>query len=152
MKAFVIVLVLLVQLPSEKQKLRDELNKADLVVVGKIDHIERTREINLLKFFFDNRYNAKWYWADIDVEISFLPRNFEVLRTRIVFPVSDDPMWDKFPKFEVGDEGVFILNSYRFVKEDMTETRIMMVEREIHFQPKERFEELKKLYINYPPR
>lgn len=148
----VVFSILLIQNPSEKQILRDRLNTADIVVVGGITEIQPAEIIDLLAITFNINFDARFQFATIEPEETFIPSDIEFKRLMIVFPMSEEGRWKDFPKFNVGDSGVFILRNVSFTTTKGTRMDIPMIIKPIDFQSKERFEELKKLYINYPPR
>lgn len=147
------ILVFLLAQTSEKQILRNHLNTAEAVFTGTVVEIKKAPGImNPLELSFNNDHNARWRWAVIDVDENFLPKGVEYLRLQIIFPLSENGNWKNVPKFEVGDAGVFIANSVNLISSEKERRKFLMVLERIDFQPKERFPELRKLYINYPPR
>lgn len=84
------------------QQLRARLDRAALVVVGKVAAVRTTPRTRL------SEHDPQWSEADIDVG--------EVLkgtaqgRVTIAYPASTDVMWFKTPKPTQGQEGVFLLN------------------------------------------
>jgi hypothetical protein len=84
------------------QEMRTRLDRAALVVVGKVAAVRTTPRTRL------SEHDPQWSEADIDVG--------EVLkgtaqgRVTIAYPASNDVMWYKTPKPKQGQEGVFLLN------------------------------------------
>jgi hypothetical protein len=84
------------------QQLRARLDRADLVVVGKVVAVRTTPRTRVTE------HDPEWSEADIDVG-TVLKGNAQG-RVTIAYPASNDVMWYKTPKPKEGQDGVFLLN------------------------------------------
>ena len=99
------------QIAAALQKISDEtltarLNRADLVVVGKVAGIKTIGGQAQRKPFTE--HDPEWQEAMLTVD-SVEKGQLPQLSAVIVFPSSQDELWVDSPKFQVGQEGIWIL-------------------------------------------
>lgn len=143
---------------SERQILRDRLNNADMVVMGKIVSINPV-DTTLPNSITETEHNADWHWASLEIEEFLKPKNAEFETLKILFPKSEDVAWYGYPRFKEGGEGIYILRWINFptrrinpITKKLYIPRALMAISKIDVQPKSKYEEIKRLIINYPPR
>lgn len=84
------------------QQLRSRLDRADLVVVGKVVAVRTTPRTRVTE------HDPQW--SEADIEVGQVLKGNAQGRVTIAYPASNDVMWYKTPKPKEGQDGVFLLN------------------------------------------
>jgi hypothetical protein len=94
-----------VRMAHEKQELRRELQRADLVVVGRIEGVEPFKQEPVV----DTEHWPNLQVAYLGVERVLKGDVGDSKRIDFLFAFSRDVLWYRSPKVEVGDNAVFLL-------------------------------------------
>jgi hypothetical protein len=90
---------------KEDQKLSQRIAQASLVITGKVVAVRPAPEAGPRVI---SEHDPQWHEATIDIR-SVERGKFDAKEITILFPASDDELWEEAPKFREGQEGVWIL-------------------------------------------
>jgi hypothetical protein len=92
------------------QELRNRLNAADLVVIGRVTDVHRWAPPKSTKTTHVTEHDPDWHEAV--VQIQSVLKGGQVKGNKIVvrFPGRNDVAWVRSPKFEKNQQGIFCLN------------------------------------------
>jgi hypothetical protein len=92
------------------QELRNRLNAADFVVIGRVTDVHRWAAPNSTKTTRVTEHDPDWHEAV--VEIQSVLKGGQVKGNKIVvrFPGRNDVAWVRSPKFQKNQQGIFCLN------------------------------------------
>jgi hypothetical protein len=92
--------------------LRASLETVDIAVVGRVKAIQEPGAPELVREKqIKSEHNA--YWQEAIVEVQETLKGAAGAQVVVRFPTSVDVMWKGFPRFKVGQEGLFLLRQDR---------------------------------------
>ena len=118
---------------NQDKKVRERLKSSELVIAGKVIKISNPEKLKV-----DTEHDP--YWSIAEIQISSVEKGkWESKTISIQFAASRDVMWERSPKFKVGDEGIWLLR-----RKPNQENQYSITEQE-DFYPIERLAYLRSL-------
>ena len=124
-------------LPNRALELR--LASADLVIVGRV--LTTQKADTMQQRLRDSEHNPEWWEALIsieNVEKGSYPRN----NITVMFPKSEDIQWYRSPKFNDGQQGIWILRRHRIEELDLEAFTVLDPK---DFYPKDELDRIREL-------
>lgn len=120
----------------EERDLRDRLQSARYVVVGRVSSVQPAEsEPGPI-----SEHNPEWHEATVDIESVEAGELAGVPTVTVSFPTSTDVAWYRAPRFKEGDEGVWALHE----RETPARTRLTALH-PLDYQPRDRVETVRAL-------
>jgi hypothetical protein len=137
---------------AEDQALRERAERAELVVRGRVSHVRPSASAGAESLSTGpvSEHDPQWWEAVIDVD-EVVKGDVAPGPTVVVFPFSTDIMWVNAPKFQTGQEGVWLLHTEQ-VPPAVTEqfTSVYTALDPTDFQPGDRAERVQRLLEESP--
>jgi hypothetical protein len=130
------------------QELQNRLARANLVIVGKVANVQEIPSDSRLIAAVPSptglvsEHDPQWQQAVIDVE-SVEKGNLVEKTVAVPFPASQDVRWYQVPKFQTGQEGVFLLHTNQDVRGLAREAPTSL--NPLDIQPKDQLERIRTL-------
>ena len=101
-----------VQTPEQfsDQELRDRINKADFVVVGRVTDVRRWNVPKSAKAYHVTEHDPDWHEAVVAVQSVLKGGKIKGNKVIVRFPQRNDVAWVHTPKFAKNQQGIFCLN------------------------------------------
>ncbi len=92
------------------QELRDRLNSADFVIVGRVTDVHRWKVPKYATPYRVTEHDPDWHEAVVEIQSVLKGSKVKGNKVVVRFPERNDVAWVHSPKFEKNQQGIFCLN------------------------------------------